>query len=115
MYNLTRLEQIAAALDEFEQICAMTVALKIADESCKMDEYEKMVFMSLYDHLPLKANRFFDETVAGLITIALESPSAFVFGEIRKLRESAMEMITRPKMKAFKAAIRKRLTAPISA
>jgi hypothetical protein len=109
MYDLTRLGHVAASLDDFAQTCAITVALKISDDSCKMDDYEKMVFMSLYDNLPQKCSTYFDETVPDLISIAVESPSAFVFGEIRKLREAAMDAITRPKMKAFKAEVRRLL------
>jgi hypothetical protein len=102
---------VAATLDLFETDCAITVALKITDDSCKMDDEQRALFMTLYDHLPDRQTTIFDETVFHLIEIGRNNPSAFIFSEIRELREMAMEKITRPKMKAFKASIRKKITA----
>lgn len=110
MYDLTRFPQIASELDDFERVCSVTVALKISDDSCKMDEYEKSVFMKLYDALEDKSNSFFDESVPGTIDTGRTQPSAQVYSSVKKLREAAMDYISRPKMKAFKAQIRKRLS-----
>ena len=110
MYDLEKIPAIAAGLDSFERDCAITVALKIVDDSCKMDAYEKSVFLSLYKALPEQKSVFFDHTVFAVIEKGDTQPSAQIFAEIKSLREAAMDAITRPKMKAFKAEIRRRLT-----
>jgi len=109
VYDLTRLPAIAGSLESFDRDCAITVALKIADESCKMDDYEKSVFMALYEALPTKESDFFEEDVFDVIRMAKNTPSAQVYSKVKKMRESAMDMISRPKMKAFKASIREKL------
>ena len=109
MYNLEKIPTIVESMDSFTKDCAITVALKIADDSCKMDNYEKRVFMLLYDAIQEKTSSFFDESVFDTITIARENPSASAYAEVKKLREAAMDFITRPKMKAFKAEVRKQL------
>ncbi len=109
MYDLKKLPAIASSLKSFDRDCAITVALKIADESCKMDDYEKSVFMALYETLPTQESDFFEKDVFDIIHLAKNTPSAQVYAEIKKLRESAMDMISRPKMKAFKASIREKL------
>lgn len=109
MYNLDKIPGVAANFDAFERDCCITVALKITDDSCKMDEYEKSIFMMFYDNLPSKESEFFSEDVFEIIALGRISPSAKVYAEIKKLRESAMDMISRPKMKAFKASIREKL------
>lgn len=83
--------------------------MKIADDSCKMDDEQRALFMALYDRLPDYESNLFDPTVHDIITIGRNDPTAFVFAEIRQLRETAMDAITRPTMKAFKANVRKRL------
>lgn len=109
MYNLNRLPLVAKGLDIFYKDCAITVALKIADDSCKMDDYEKSIFMALYDAITDKSTELFDEGVFEVITTALHNPSAKIYAEVKKLREFAMQSITQPKMKAFKAEIRRQL------
>ena len=98
--------EIAAGLDSFHRDCAITVALKISDESCKMDAFEKSVFLTLHKALPNQNSVMFDSSVFALIERAESRPSAQIFAEIKQLREAAMEAITRPKMKAFKAHVR---------
>ena len=109
-YDMSRIAHIAASLDAVQKECAITLALKIADDSCKMDDFERSVFMKLYDVMPDHDSELFDATVPGLIEIARNDPSAFVFGEIRKLRETGMEALGRSAMKAFKAEVRRRLS-----
>ncbi len=109
-YALETMPYVAECLDSFERDCAITVALKITDDSCKMDDYEKRVFMLLYDALNIQETDFFENDVFNIIQKGRTEPSAYIFSEIKKRRESAMDFITRPKMKAFKATIRKRLT-----
>lgn len=109
MYSLDKIDTIANNLDDFEKFCAITVALKISDDSCKMDEYEKSVFMALYNAISDKSSTFFDEAVFELISTALNNPTAKIYSDIKTLREEAMETITRPKMKAFKAGVRAKL------
>lgn len=46
------IEKVAHDLELFARDCAVTVALKITDDSCKMDDEQRAVFMSLYDALP---------------------------------------------------------------
>ncbi len=108
-YDLNRMPAVAAALDSFEKDCAITVALKISDESCKMDAYEKSVFMLLYDALPEQTSDFFEPDVFAVIQQARLRPSAQAYAAVKEEREAAMDFIGRPKMKAFKAAIRVRL------
>lgn len=108
-YDMNRIKAVAASLDGFERDCAITVALKITDDSCKMDDEQRVLFMALYDALPDASTAIFDETAFKLIEIGRQNPSSFVFSEIRGLREMAMERITRPKMKAFKSAVRQRI------
>jgi len=110
MYNFEKLSLLANELTPFYQDCAITVALKIADDSCKMDAYEKSLFVALYDAITRKQSDFFDATVFDTISSARETPSAQIFSQVKSLREDAMEMITRPKMKAFKAFIRQELS-----
>jgi len=109
LYKLERLLDIAKNLSAFERDCCITVALKIADDSCKMDAYEKSVFMSLFDALETKESDFFSTNVFDVVELGRNSPSAKVYTNIKELRESAMDMISRPKMKAFKASIREKL------
>lgn len=111
MITTEKIAAVAAGLSPFEIECAITVALKIADDSCKMNETQKALFMMLYDAIPAPKTSLFDETVYDLINIGRSDPTAFVFEEIGKLREMAMETIGRPKMKAFKAAVRERIAA----
>ncbi len=110
-YDLSLLSSVAANLDSFEKDCAITVALKITDDSCKMDTYEKSVFMALYDALPEQTSFYFDPTVFTVIAQGRNEPSSLVFAQIKAFREEAMASISRPKMKAFKAAVRTRLSA----
>lgn len=108
-YDLTRLDVIADSLDSFEKDCTITVALKIVDDTCKMNAYEKSVFMALYDTLAHNSTNFFKEDVFEIIELTKKNPNAQLYAKIKELREAAMEMISRPKMKAFKASVRKKL------
>lgn len=109
MYDLSKLLLVANSLDSFEQDCAITVALKITDDTCKMDDYEKSIFMALYDAIEDKKSDYFDDTVFELIEQCRKTPSAQSYAKIKTLRQNAMEMITQPKMKAFKAQLREQL------
>ncbi len=97
---------VARALAHEDMECAVTVALKITDDSCKMDDSGRALFMALYDALPSYESTLFESSVHELIAIGRRDPSAFVFGEIRTLREMAMEKIGKENMKAFKARVR---------
>lgn len=110
MYNLQLLSYVAANLNHFEQDCAITVALKIIDDTCKMDEYEKSLFLAIYDALPKQTSEFFEESVFDIIKDARSQPTAQIYSKIKPLRESAMDFITRSKMKAFKASVREQLS-----
>lgn len=110
MYDLNKLPTTARRLDAFERDCAITVALKIADESCKMNAYEKSIFMALYDCLQVKESQFFSQEVFKLIDLGRNTPTTEVYRSIKSVREAAMDMITRPKMKAFKASIREQIS-----
>ena len=109
-YNLDNIPLIAASLNAEQNECAITLALKIADDSCKMDDYERSVFMKLYDALPEYRSDFFDDTVFELIAEARTNPSARIFGTIKPLREAGMAHLGRPAMKAYKAAVREALS-----
>ena len=101
---------MANSLSPFERDCAITVALKITDDTCKMDEYEKSIFMALYDALQKKQSYYFDESVFELIAQGRISPSAQTYAKIKIFRQDAMEMITQPNMKTFKAEIRRKIS-----
>ena len=98
--------KVAADLDQFGCDCAVTVALKITDDSCKMDDEQRALFMALYDALPRYESTMFDESVHALIREARTSPTALLFGKIKNERERAMAIITKEKMKTFKASVR---------
>jgi len=108
MYNLERIPSIALGMDGFTKYCAITVALKIADDSCKMNNYEKEVFMMLYDAVKDLENELFNN-IFNTIKLAQENPTAKIYAKIKRLREDAMDVITQPKMKAFKAEFRKKI------
>ncbi len=109
MYDLTRIPKIAASLDAMQNECLVTLALKITDDTCKMDEYERSVFMTLYDALPDYQSTFFDSDVFDVIEKGRNEPTAQIFSTIKLLREAGMKYVTRPRMKAFKATVRKQL------
>src|SRR5512142_3514307 len=98
--------QVAEDLDTFARDCAVTVALKITDDSCKMDDEQRALFMSLYDALPPFESAIFYESVHELIREGRNAPTALVFGRIKNERERAMAIITKEKMKTFKATVR---------
>lgn len=98
-------------LNNFERFCVITVALKITDNSCKMDISEQDLFMELYDALPKRTDDLFDSKIHEIIDEGLNMSSEAIYAVIKGYREEAMDVITRPKMKAFKADIRKRISA----
>lgn len=97
---------VADNLDTFAKDCAVTVALKISYDSCKMNAEQRAVFMALYDALPSYESHIFDDTIHPLIHEARTAPTAAHYGRIKKEREMAMSIITKEKMKAFKASAR---------
>lgn len=105
-------EHVAALAQEMDidaKDCTVTVALKITDDSCKMDDDQRAIFMAVYDALPEYESVLFDASVHEIIRTGRTAPTAFTYGEIRKRREAAMDAITRPKMKAYKAWVRQML------
>ena len=109
-YDFSRIPHIAASLDTMQNECMITLALKISDDSCKMDDFERSVFMRVYDALPVYRSGFFDEDVFAIIAEGRKRPTAQIFAKIKPLRQAGMDYITRENMKAFKASIRKQLT-----
>ncbi|UFH58437.1 hypothetical protein [Sulfurovum mangrovi] len=109
VYQIDKLFEVAKLLDPFERTCAITVALKIVDQSCKMDEYEKSIFMMLYENLENPLSDFFDEEIHELIKKVELFPSDELFSRIDEEKQKAMAYITRPRMKAFKASVRERI------
>jgi len=103
---MTPIEKVAHDLDAFARDCAVTVALKITDDSCKMDEEQRALFMALYDALPPHTSEIFDDGVYTLIAEARSTPSASLYARIKKEREMAMAIITQERMKTFKASVR---------
>ena len=98
--------KVAADLDPFGCDCAVTVALKISDDSCKMDNEQRAIFMALYDALPAYRSTLFDPEVHQWIDEARTAPSAMLYARIKGERERAMAIITQEKMKTFKASVR---------
>lgn len=103
---MTPIEKVAHDLDTFARDCAVTVALKITDDSCKMDEEQRAVFMALYDALHSHKSAIFDDDVYALIAETRSTPSASLYARIKKEREMAMAIITQEKMKSFKSSVR---------
>lgn len=103
---MTPIEKVANDLDTFGRDCAVTVALKITDDSCKMDEEQRGLFMALYDALPSHKSEIFDDSVYALIAETRSHPSASLYARIKKEREMAMAIITQERMKIFKASVR---------
>lgn len=99
---MSPIQKVAEGLDSFGRDCAVTVALKISDESCKMDDEKRALFMALYDALSPYESQIFDSSVDE----ARKSPSAGCYAKIKKEREMAMALITQEKMKIFKASVR---------
>jgi hypothetical protein len=98
--------KVASDLDSFACDCAVTVALKITDDSCKMDEEQRALFMALYDHLSPYKSILFDDGIHTLIRQTRANPTATLYAQIKKEREMAMAIITQEKMKIFKASVR---------
>ncbi|WP_310440549.1 hypothetical protein [Sulfuricurvum sp.] len=103
---MTPIAKVASDLDPFACDCAVTVALKITDDSCKMDEEQRALFMALYDHLSPYKSTLFDDTIHELIHQGRINPTAALYTQIKKEREMAMAVITQEKMKMFKASVR---------
>lgn len=97
---------IAKNLSEFDCDCAVTVALKISDDSCKMDNDARKLFMFLYHALPSYKSSIFDYSIHSLISNAFYNPSDSLFETIKSKRELAMKIITQDRMKAFKSSVR---------
>jgi len=110
-YDLSRLGAIASELDAMQNECLITLALKITDDSCKMDDYERSVFMKLYDALEEYQSGFFEPEVFDVIAQGRAAPTAMIFAKIKPLRQAGMDYVTRDNMKAFKAWVRERLSA----
>jgi len=111
VYDFDKMSAVVGGMTPFECDCAITVALKITDESCKMDAYEKHIFMLLYDAMGKEEAAFFESDIFEIIQEGRSKPSAQIYSKIKQCREAAMDFITRAKMKAFKASIRERLSA----
>lgn len=108
-YDLTQLPKIAAGLTAIERECLVTLALKITDDTCKMDTDERDVFMRLYDTFDSIETSYFDAIVFELIAQGRSSPTSAITAKIKPYRTSGMDHIGRDAMKAFKAAVRSRL------
>lgn len=109
MYDLGQIDNIAISLDEQYKECLVTLTLKIVYDSCKMDNYERSVFMRFYDALPTSKSNFFGSDVFGIIEEARTKPSVEIFNIIKPLIEAGMHYVTRKHMKAFKASVRMQL------
>jgi hypothetical protein len=103
---MTPIEKVAHDLDIFACDCAVTVALKITDDSCKMEDEQRTLFMALYDALPPYESDIFAQDIHSLIKEGRDTPNTILFDRIKKERERAMGIITQEKMKRFKASVR---------
>lgn len=103
---MTPIAKVAGDLDLFGRDCAVTVALKIADDSCKMDDEQRAIFVDLYDALSPYESAIFDKDIHELITHVRLSPTPNLLERVKKEREKAMAIITQEKMKLFKASVR---------
>lgn len=98
--------KVARDLDIFARDCAVTVALKIADDSCKMDDEQRALFVDLYDALSPYESAIFTKDIHELIHELRLSPTPALLERTKKEREMAMAIITQEKMKLFKASVR---------
>ncbi len=103
---MSPIEKVARDLNPFGCDCAVTVALKITDDSCKMDDEQRSLFMALYDALPRFKSVLFDQEIHELIAEGREGLNADLIARIKHEREAAMAIITQERMKRFKASVR---------
>ncbi|MBV5320975.1 MAG: hypothetical protein JZU62_04765 [Sulfuricurvum sp.] len=103
---MTPIAKVAVGLDVFACDCSVTVALKIVDDSCKMDDEQRFIFMSLYDAISPYESALFDDFIHTLIARMRENPTAMLYAQVKQERERAMGIITQEKMKIFKASVR---------
>lgn len=103
---MTPIERVSHHLEPFDCDCATTVALKISDDSCKMDDEQRSLFMALYDAMEPYESDLFAPDIHDLIQEAHTAPTAMVYARIKREREAAMAIITQDRMKPFKAKIR---------
>lgn len=103
---MSPIAKVAGDLDVFGRDCAVTVALKIADDSCKMDAEQRALFVDLYNALPPYKSALFESGIHELIAQVRLSPTPILLERVKKERERAMAIITQEKMKLFKASVR---------
>lgn len=103
---MSPIAKVASDLDLFGRDCAVTVALKIADDSCKMDDEQRAVFIELYDAIPPYESAIFDEDIGALIAQVRLFATPELLERVKHEREKAMAIITQEKMKLFKASVR---------
>lgn len=107
--SASSLQKVADSLTQFDKDCAITVALKVTDKTCKMSEEQKALFFKLYLELGACSSEIFDAAmIHELIAKAQDNLDEYI-DDVGDERERAMEIIGRPKMKAFKAMVRERL------
>jgi len=110
MYDLKKIDSLATSMSDFERDCSITVAMKIVYNTCKMNKYEKNIFLMLYNSLERNRTNFFESSIFDIIKNTHSNQSKQNIEQIKKFRENAMAYITQPKMKAFKAKIREKLS-----
>lgn len=95
--------------DEIELQYATILALKILDDSCKMDYDNYNLFMSVYDGICDNKNANFDTKIHQLIALSRGDdpivPKPEYKEAIHNLRVAMMENMHKPYMKAFKQLV----------
>jgi len=86
--------------------CATALMLKILDGKCKMNTEEKQVMAVIYDVVKDRAGKLLDPRVHQLIALARIELNEQLIEKIYEQRLYAEQMISRPVMKAYKAALR---------
>jgi hypothetical protein len=81
---ISPIQKVAEGLDTFGCDCAVTVALKISDDSCKMDDEKRALFMALYDHLSPYKSMLFDDGIHTLIRQTRANPTETLYTQIKK-------------------------------
>lgn len=92
--------------------CAIAVMLKILDGKCKMTASEARIMTAVYDAVRARPARHLGPGEHALIEQARAEPGPRFRADVYEARVLAETRISRPVMKAFKAALRRNGVLP---
>ncbi|WP_419770812.1 MAG: hypothetical protein ACNI3C_03235 [Candidatus Marinarcus sp.] len=92
---------------------ASKLALKMLDDSCKMNDHDREVFFNVYDALCDRSDVALDDDVNRLIQLARDRSTIYAKPEyasiVHACRLEVIEHIIRIHMKAYKRMVRRNL------